>query len=115
MGKERRHHYRFPVTLTGTLEIQDEGAGNLAFGVQLTDVSSEGIGITCGGALPRGASVRLCLNGGVLHGFVAHCRAENGHYSAGIRVDQDAGVLCTIQWIANLSPAAHVWSRIPPA
>jgi hypothetical protein len=108
MGIDRRRHHRLRVRLTGTLELLEaEGGQGSAFGIHLTDVSSAGLGIIAGGPLPVGARVHLQLNGGSLTGFVAHCRPENGHFAAGITVDRDSGVLSSIQWIADLCPAAH--------
>jgi len=90
--------------------LEDEGHG-LAFGIQVTDVSSGGLGITSGGALYPGQQVRLYLNGGILLGKVAHCHPGNGRFAAGITVDHDSGILSAIQWIACLRPSAHEPSR----
>jgi len=107
MGRELRQHLRIPINLTGTLELLEEGGHGLAFGIELTDVSSGGLGIIAGGPLPIGAQVRLSLNGGTLLGVIANCRPELGHFAAGVRIDHDSGILSAIQWIASLRPSAH--------
>jgi hypothetical protein len=108
MGRETRRYPRFAVNLTGTLELLEEDGHGLAFGIELTDVSSGGLGLISGGPLPVGAQVSLSLNGGTLVGFVANCRPEYGHFAVGIQIDHDSGILSAIQWIASLRPAAHV-------
>lgn len=109
MGRESRRHPRTPINLTGTLELLEEGGHGLAFGIELTDVSSGGLGLISGGALPIGVQVRIRLNCGSLLGVVTSCRPEYGHFAVGILVENDSGILSTIQWMAGLRSCAHAW------
>jgi hypothetical protein len=48
--------------------------------------------------------VRVLVDGGVLIGVVAHCRAGVGHYCAGVAVEHDSGSLSRLGWMAILRP-----------
>jgi hypothetical protein len=91
----------------GTLEILDGKEPRMAFGITITDVGSGGVGLIAGGNLAIGSKVRLSIQNGVLEGVVVHCHPEIGHYTAGISVAHDSGVLARLQWMASLSPAGH--------
>jgi hypothetical protein len=93
--------------LHGTLELTEANKPGMAFGVTIVDVCDGGVGLVCGGPLPVGARVSLAVQNWLLQGIVVHCHAGNGHYSAGVIVDHDCGVLARLKWLASLSPSGH--------
>lgn len=109
MTRPVRNSLRVPAEFIGTLELMPSGDAGPAYGIHVTDVSSAGVGITLKGEVPVGTSVRLIFDTGTLEGTIIHCRAENGHYAAGIRIDRNAVALSRIRWAASLrlhQPAA---------
>lgn len=102
MTRPVRQSLRVPAEFLGTLElVGPEGAG-LAYGIRVTDVSADGIGISLRGELPIGAGVRLSFDSGTLSGTVVHCRAEGGHHAAGVKIPADAIALSRIRWAAAM-------------
>jgi len=113
MTWDRRRYNRVPLNLHGTLELIDGDEPGMAFGVSIVDVCAGGVGLVSGGALPVGARVHLAVQNWVLQGVVVHCHAGHGHFSAGIIVDHDCGVLARLQWVASLSPTGHPAANRP--
>ena len=104
---ESRSHRRDPINIVGTLELLDDGGCGPAFGICVTNVGPGDIGLTLRSDIPVGAKVKLVVQGGVIHGVVAHCEKLPGAFSAGIVVNHDARAIARIVWTACMLPSAH--------
>lgn len=102
MTRPVRQSLRVPAEFLGTLEVVEPKGAGVAYGIRVTDVSADGIGISLRGELPVGASVRLVFDSGTLNGTIIHCRAEGGHHAAGVRIPAEAIAMSRIRWAASM-------------
>lgn len=102
MTRPVRKTLRAPAEFFGTLEILTANEPGLAFGIRVLNVSTAGVGISLRGEIPVGTQVRLIFETGTVEGTVTYCRAEKGHFAAGVQVERNATALSPLRWAASL-------------